>query len=229
MNLTDWGVSMHGPKHASHLPVVDLETVIGKSDMLHAPVSEAVDVPSLRNHLSDCALDLRALLLQACHNICHETFKLEASVASTVAALKPSNEQKLEIVLVGRTTRSGLFQRLLSSSGIHTKICEDSHTEPSSDTTLSSLSGSIAVVGMAGRFPGSDDVEQFWESLLSRKEYHERVCTTPYSQTCKVLCMLTLTGASQSIRPLDLASSKWRGGELAAVRLLSRAARSFRL
>lgn len=179
---------MHGPKHAPQLPAVDLETVIGNSDILHTPVSETVDVPSLRNNLSDCALDLGALLLQACNNTCHQTFKLEASVASAVAALKPSNGRKLEIVLVGQTNRSRMFQRLLSSNGVDTKICEPLNTEASSDERLFSPSGSIAVVGMAGRFPGSDDVEQFWESLLSGKEYHQRVCATPHSQNCKIFC-----------------------------------------
>lgn len=40
-----------------------------------------------------------------------------------------------------------------------------------SETTMSdSLDGAVAIVGMAGRFPGASDIEQFWENLCAGRE-----------------------------------------------------------
>lgn len=33
----------------------------------------------------------------------------------------------------------------------------------------------IAIVGMAGRFPGGGDLQQFWEILLQERDVHEKV------------------------------------------------------
>jgi acyl transferase domain-containing protein len=33
----------------------------------------------------------------------------------------------------------------------------------------------IAIVGMSGRFPGSDSVEGMWENLLEGREFHKKV------------------------------------------------------
>ena len=33
----------------------------------------------------------------------------------------------------------------------------------------------IAIVGMSGRFPGSESVGEFWQSLLDQKAFHTQV------------------------------------------------------
>lgn len=33
----------------------------------------------------------------------------------------------------------------------------------------------IAIVGMSGRFPGSESIAEFWQSLLDQKEFHSKV------------------------------------------------------
>jgi acyl transferase domain-containing protein len=35
--------------------------------------------------------------------------------------------------------------------------------------------GDIAIVGMAGRFPGADDLEGFWNALESGLDLHRQV------------------------------------------------------
>jgi hypothetical protein len=37
---------------------------------------------------------------------------------------------------------------------------------------------SIAIVGISGRFPGSDTVEGLWRSIMEQKEFHKKVRLT---------------------------------------------------
>ena len=46
-----------------------------------------------------------------------------------------------------------------------------SHTGEMSQENLPGLNGlEIAVIGMAGRFPGADDVQAFWQNILDGRE-----------------------------------------------------------
>jgi hypothetical protein len=47
-------------------------------------------------------------------------------------------------------------------------------------------SESVAIVGMSGRFPGSDTVEELWASIMERKEFHKKVRFTVLKAICSL-------------------------------------------
>jgi hypothetical protein len=57
----------------------------------------------------------------------------------------------------------------LSSKGINW----EKTNEPQMDN--SSQPEAIAVVGMSGRFPGGQDLEEFWNTLATGKDMHQSV------------------------------------------------------
>ena len=59
----------------------------------------------------------------------------------------------------------------------------------------------IAIVGMAGRFPGSDTVDGFWEDLMAGKCHIKEVCTTQKRLDKHSAYKRHGTGPKEPIRP----------------------------
>lgn len=57
----------------------------------------------------------------------------------------------------------------LSSAGINWEKTNETQMDRSSQ------SEAIAVVGMSGRFPGGQDLEEFWDTLATGKDMHRSV------------------------------------------------------
>ncbi|PYH42406.1 type I polyketide synthase [Aspergillus saccharolyticus JOP 1030-1] len=176
LELSDSGISMHSAQHAPHLPQVDLDAIVGDSKILEEtlPSPGVYILPSSSCSTSeDAAPTLRTLLLHSCHAICHEPSRLGVMVAPIIQGL--ADERRIQTVTIGPSGRSVAIQRILQLRGIQTTdIDAEPRVERPSQVRLRGDSDSIAIVGMAGRFPGSDDVSQFWDSLLAGKQFHEK-------------------------------------------------------
>lgn len=78
-------------------------------------------------------------------------------------------DSSVEITALGAPGGMNSIYEGLSSKGINWEKTD----EPQTGT--SSQSEAIAVVGMSGRFPGGQDLEEFWNTLVTGKDMHKPV------------------------------------------------------
>lgn len=79
-----------------------------------------------------------------------------------------------------------LCRRLLAA-GIQVK--ENREPPIVAETQLRDGSGAIAIVGMSGRFPGGESLEEFWNNLENGCDVHKHVSC---SLSCSSAYLLTL-------------------------------------
>jgi hypothetical protein len=115
---------------------------------------------------------------------------------------------KVDMIMVGSTIRTKEVRRALKDNGILTELIETPNVPPLPGMELRAGSGAVAIVGMSGRFPGSDDVTQFWESLLAGKDFHKKVRLFLRATEYKVTDS-DITGSRGSVRPLSMESRFW--------------------
>ena len=100
---------------------------------------------------------------------------MEGSIQGLVSSIDKDEEVNLSIV--GPTPHVPLVQRSLQNAGATVHLL-DAVKAPSVPESVRGGSDLIAVVGMAGRFPGSDGLDDFWEMLQAGVEVHQQVSLT---------------------------------------------------
>jgi hypothetical protein len=77
------------------------------------------------------------------------------------------------LYMLGATSYLVLLRRSLHAQGFEVNL----KTNPPSLQTaeLRGGSGSVAVVGMSGQFPGASSVDEMWDVLMRREELHQKV------------------------------------------------------
>lgn len=82
--------------------------------------------------------------------------------------------QQVDLFVVGPTAYTSLVQEALQTAQCSVNIIRSAETPP---VARSSREGSnlVAIVGMSGRFPGSDNLQEFWNVLAEGRDLHEKV------------------------------------------------------
>ncbi|KAF5135174.1 Non-reducing polyketide synthase ZEA1 [Metarhizium anisopliae] len=164
-----------GGVHMETLPEVDPDRILGSSPWLdRAPVHTATIIspytckPRQQN-------TLRGLLEEIIADVGQRTLNLATSMN---AALELAQADKIRLVMPGYTSHDVYFQKLLQKRGIEYSVM--SHGDHLSSGPSRQGSGLVAVVGMSGRFPGSGDINAFWEGLLEGKRYIQEIPNTRF-------------------------------------------------
>ncbi|KAI4250705.1 MAG: hypothetical protein LQ352_005291, partial [Teloschistes flavicans] len=161
----------NGPIHTSHMPTIDIGKVLGNSAILETPITSKARIP--RNSapgIFDNAT-LGALLREMITEIAHKPLKLSETIESCISSLDGPGEVKL--TTVGPTGHLPAVQRCLHRKKI--AHYHNFHLPYQQAGKARGGSDHIAIVGMSGRFPGGDTVENFWESILAGKSFIEKV------------------------------------------------------
>ena len=118
------------------------------------------------------ASNLRTLIHQMLEDVAQNTLRITDTVQAIVSDLKGG--QGTDLIVVGPTTHTVLIQGALEDA--HIKVNLLSHVGRTSPThKLRGGSDDIAIVGMSGRFPGSESVKEFWETLQKGQDFHRKV------------------------------------------------------
>lgn len=82
--------------------------------------------------------------------------------------------KEVDLIAVGPTNSASSIESALRAAG---KIVSVTHETQPPKSTYQSRGGSdiIAIVGMSGRFPGSDNIEGFWATLQEGRDLHQKV------------------------------------------------------
>jgi hypothetical protein len=158
--------------HAPHLVRPDFRRIIGSSALLDIPIRPKVQIMSTSN----CKLyeepNLQTLLHQMIEDIAQNTLHLTAAVQA-IAAILPFKD-KVTLTAVGPSNHISLVIRALEAKMIKVSIAENAETLPTNNSSRGG-SGSVAIIGMSGRFPGAENIHEFWDIIESGKELHKRV------------------------------------------------------
>lgn len=152
----------NGPIHTSHMPRIDIEKVLGTLPLLDDPISSKVNITSNSSNSLYSQQTLRSLLGEMIIDIAHNVLNLGDTLEQCVAGLAGKGNVKLTIV--GPTGHQPTVERALQDTGVSFEISR--HVDEKSGKVRGG-SDLVAIVGMAGRFPGSETINEFWESLLA--------------------------------------------------------------
>jgi zearalenone synthase (nonreducing iterative type I polyketide synthase) len=102
--------------------------------------------------------------------ICSQVLARPLNIVQVVEKLnsKVGGAGAAKIIQVGPSSHASHVASVLKASGKDVSI-QDQHSLVESETE-SFMTGRIAIVGMAGRGPGSDNVDEFWEVIMSKQD-----------------------------------------------------------
>ncbi|KAK4042018.1 hypothetical protein C8A01DRAFT_44909 [Parachaetomium inaequale] len=189
-----------GPMHSCWSPRVNAARIVGNSPLLQQPLNP--DKARMLSPAGRCAKydhpTLASLLEEIVDDIAHKPLHITDTIQETVASLRGGKPVQLSVM--GPTNHQAATIQALRAGGVKYEL-NRTGKETSEPGNASSRGGSglVAIVGMAGRFPGSDTVEGFWENLLDGQchikeippsrfdisAYHDPTGTTPTSTTAR--------------------------------------------
>ena len=158
--------------HAAHLPRPDVNRIIGQSPTFDTPITSKTLIMSTSNCKPYVASSLRTLLEQMIEDITQNTLCLASTVQAV--ALNLTSKEKVTMTVCGPTSHVSLVMRGIESQNIKVKLVECPEVVPTG-RSLREGSHAVAIVGMSGRFPGSENIHQFWDVLQDGKELHQKV------------------------------------------------------
>ena len=162
-----------GPIHTKHAPKIDIDKILGKSPLLSHPIDHAkarMFSPSSCKEYSH--LTLGDLLGEILEDIAHNIFRVTDAIHACISTLTVTKD--VSVSVMGPTNHLAAVKMALQANGIEYQVRSPVLT-PQKENSRGG-SDLIAIVGMAGRFPGSDTVDGFWEDLMAGKCHIKEVC-----------------------------------------------------
>jgi len=152
--------------HSPWVPRINLAKVLGNSPLLEHPI----DLSKARMiSPASCAeykhLTLGFLLGEAIVDIVHDVLRVSESIQRSVSSLDAN--RKLKLTVIGPTNHLAAIRQALKIRGIEFRI--NQHNTATDNESSRGGSDLVAIVGMSGRFPGSETAEGFWEDLVAGK------------------------------------------------------------
>jgi naphtho-gamma-pyrone polyketide synthase len=156
--------------HAEHLSLPDVTAILGTSACLDEPLRPNCKIMSTSSGAVLQATTLRDALQTAAIDILRLPLRLDLVLNSLKAEAK---DHQVHISSFGPCGFTKSVQQALTKDGVDVSVDEEVLPEglpstPSSDEL-------IAVVGMAGRFPEGDTLDEFWDVIRSGRDVHKRV------------------------------------------------------
>lgn len=146
------------------MPRIDVAKVLGNSPLLDTPISSKARIASNSSRGTYCHTTLRSLLGEMVTDIANNVLYLTSTLDECISSL--AGMGKVRLTIVGPTEHLPAVQSALKGKKIEFDV--NQHL----DMSLNKLRGGsnqVAIIGMAGRFPGSETIDHFWEDLLEEK------------------------------------------------------------
>ena len=163
----------HAAVHSSHLPCLDIPKILASSAMfLTTPVPANVRVLSPCNGEPYRFSNLRDLLTAIIQDVSQNQMDLVKTFRKVASGSKGG--RNVHLMVVGPTAHASSVQAALEENNLTVNLANATEDSVPHISTRDG-SGLIAVVGMSGRFPGSESIQAFWESLQLGQDLHSEV------------------------------------------------------
>ena len=153
--------------HAPHLPELDFGYIIGDAEASADQVPASSHILVAETEISGCSL--KTALQNAVQIIGQETLEMPQVLENLATRLLDSPEKTTVVSAMDPTRHSSLVERTLTDNDIAFT------TQADKPVTSDLLSESVAIVGLSGRFPGGNSVQELWENLVKGLSLHKKV------------------------------------------------------
>ena len=140
--------------------------------MLLAPLTRKVRIVSSSTCSPFVSSELGTLLYEMILDVAQNTLRLTDTVQTIVSDLRKVGD--VDLVVLGPTAHTSLVQGALREKYINVNLISEPEA-PLSSHDLRGGSDLIAIVGMSGRFPGSENIYEFWETLQKGTDFSQKV------------------------------------------------------
>ncbi|KAF8850827.1 conidial yellow pigment biosynthesis polyketide synthase [Acephala macrosclerotiorum] len=169
-NLPKNELNIHALQHTLSISEADLDYIVGNSSLLDTPLSPGYRIWGLDDDDPEATYSnwghlLRAAALQTLSrplNIVQAVNKLNANLGTP---------RYVDARIIGPSSHATYLVKVVQTTGRKVSI----HDNPSAQPPSSDPRGGIAIVGMAGKGPGSDDLEELWNVILTGQDLHEEI------------------------------------------------------
>lgn len=173
--------------HAPHLPIPNSDDLLQCAGIQgDRPIRENVTLISTSSGDQYGSRSLHAVLGHIVKDILQNPIMWKESLRKAKHDLQSQSVRVLGVEPTNLT--KALFQQL-AQMGI--AVREDHQPAQKAGHSEHEYSGSVAVVGMAGRFPGGDNLEEFWETIEKGRDMHTKVSICPYDSESRAHTGLT--------------------------------------
>ena len=173
---SDAGVAAHAPFMAN----VDIDEILGHSDVLNKPIyweKVTMVTPNGNCHPRQFR-SLRELLYDIFDDILMKVLPVDETIESSIARI--NQDARVNVHEIGNTSHMPLILKTLTAVGLSYDVVPTHQPAPPAPALTRGSSDLIAIVGMSGRFPGSDNVDEFWNELLSGACHIKKVPTNRF-------------------------------------------------
>lgn len=157
--------------HAAHLPPLNLDMILGDDAVYDTIIPPNVRILSTSTCQRYVARDLRALMCHMLLDNLQRTMKLEDTVAAMMLSLH--GKSVVRLTSIGPTAYTPIVAGALAATKIECILSTRPRIIPMADKVQ--RPNAIAIVGMSGKFPGANDVHEFWEVLRTGQDMHRQV------------------------------------------------------
>ncbi|OCK77458.1 PKS16 protein [Lepidopterella palustris CBS 459.81] len=156
--------------HANHLAMPNIEKIISSCDLFDRPSRLDMRIFSPNTGRPLIANSLRELLHLIIEDILQHVLHWPKLVEAITLELK---DQEVDLKIFGPTNVASSLRRALEQKG--NRIIDTHRHSQQTSKQSAVVPGAIAVIGMAGRFPGAESLEEFWDILERGKDLHKEV------------------------------------------------------
>jgi hypothetical protein len=160
-----------GAFHAKHLPAPITESIIGSSTFLSVPVPAGTRLIDPSSGTQYSGETLHELLQDVVEHIFQRQLYPAKAVEAAFKDLQGS-DSGLTVSIFGPTNAENFLRQSVKTAGFENVQIQASELAQS---PAKSPSEAIAIVGMSGRFPGSNTLQEFWDVLVQNKDLHQKV------------------------------------------------------
>ena len=164
-------IDTNGSVHTKCMPQFDVETVLGESPLLNTPITSKARIISPTSCKPYEHSLLRSLLGEIMIDIAHNILRINDTAEECISGI--FGKRSVSLTVAGPTGHLTAVQRSLTSKGLDYQIRQ--YRNPEEGITARGGSDLVAIVGMAGRFPGSETIEGFFEDLIVEKVQLKKV------------------------------------------------------
>ena len=159
--------------HASHLDICKVDEIIGDSPILDKQLVSNVSVISTN---SGEVISTDGGMREVLHRTMTEILQLPIDMSLIIQKLTSlSSNLEVSLSVIGPISASGSIERALKPIAVYDMARINSSDERFRPFQCRPASEAIAIVGMSGRFPKGESLEEFWQVLESGLDLHKEV------------------------------------------------------
>lgn len=166
-NLPKNELNFRSAQHVLTVSQADLDYIVGTSTMLESPVLPDFKMWGMDEPETTYA-SWRELLRAMAFQVLSKPLDITKVVGQLVSWLGPRH---LDVKVVGPSSHTPYLASALKSAGSTASLYNDSSLE---QTKLPGPDR-IAIVGVAGRGPDCDNIEEFWDVIMSKQDKCEEI------------------------------------------------------